>query len=202
MCMPIQTRLRSETVSENKNKVGGANVTVRHARSATTMNDLVAACSRWDIDYEESQVFIHLRGVVVTCGRSSVISVRASLPKADKLFTLAHELGHVALGHTATSTFEYQFEPGDASLPPGDEKDREASVWAAHLLVRPEVFEAALREAQAEYHNGTRARTEAIARTAQRLGIPLYAVNLWLETKDQTFIEEPSAWLAGPSTRV
>jgi IrrE N-terminal-like domain len=178
---------------------GGAYVAVGHARSPSTLVELIDACVRKDIDYEESKVFTHLRGVVVTCGRSSVISVRASLSEADKKFTLAHELGHVALGHTSASAFEYQIETHDMLKLPSDEKDHDASIWAAHLLVDPEAYDACLSEAQVEFGDSDLAYSTAIVNTAQSLGIPAYAVELWLETRDRVFSEDPKAWLAESS---
>jgi hypothetical protein len=80
-----------------------------------------------------------------------------------------------------------------------EEKELEASVWAAHLLVRPEVFEENLEAAlQATNGNQEEAIAHAIEEAANALNIPAETVALWVEHRDATFAVDPLEWLEGP----
>src|SRR5689334_3388002 len=103
---------------------------------------LAKVCGRSNIWYKETPVYTTLLGVAITCGGTSTISVRSSLSEPEKIAVIAHELGHIALGHTRISHTEFLRDPRNARIPVSDDEgsELEASIWAAHLLVRPEVY--------------------------------------------------------------
>lgn len=161
-----------------------------------SIDNLRAACERKHIRYEESSVYENLRGVVVRYGRTSIISVKASLPEQEKIAVLAHELAHVALQHTQSRP-QYLLPSSDDSHPfaHDPEKEQQAQIWAAHLLVRAEVFERLLRESRTAHRVENDALQEAIRRTADALNIPASTVKLWTETRSWVFPESPKSWL-------
>jgi IrrE N-terminal-like domain len=153
---------------------------------AWTLALLVAACQRKHIIYEESPELTALRGVVATCGQTVLVRVSAKLPLAERLVTLAHELGHVALGHRRGVS-----GPGSVSalLQPSDQaQELAANIWAAHLLVRPDIYDAA----RARYRGD---KTRAVAETAEQLQIPVRIVRLWLKYRAEHLPEDPSVWM-------
>src|SRR5258707_5139992 len=64
-----------------------------------TLEVLVETCRRKGVTYMETSAFRSVRGVTFTCGHTRIVCVQQSLPEAEKIFALAHELGHIALGH-------------------------------------------------------------------------------------------------------
>ena len=175
----------------------------RALRKATparySVADLRAACAVKQIRYEETPVYDKLRGVVVRYARTSIISIKESLPEPEKLVVLAHELGHVALDHTQSSS-SFLLPPPDESRPfaHNPEIEQQARVWAAHLLVRSEVFERFLREAKVTSRDEKLALRAAIRQTASALNVPTTTVKLWTETRDWSFPEAPRSWLMHP----
>lgn len=170
-----------------------------------SISALKAVCQRKNIEYEETNAYSNLRGVVVSCGQSSIISVRASLPEAEKIFVIAHELAHIALGHTQPAAMGFLREVRSLEAhahqdPIRDEKEQEANIWAAHLLVRPEVYERCLQEAREKREDEAAIQRSAIECTAALLKIPAYAVELWLSSREVAalFPEEPLQWLERP----
>jgi hypothetical protein len=165
-----------------------------------SVGKLVAASRQRDIWYKETREFTTLLGVVVSCGESSLIDVKADLDERQKINTIAHELGHVALGHTREEPIRplraLRDLPGSYS--DDTEKELEASVWAAHLLVRPEVYEANLEAAlQATGGDQGEAVARAVQGTSDELNIPTDTVALWIEHRDATFAVDPLEWLGG-----
>lgn len=158
---------------------------------------LKEACEKRGIEYEESEAFSALRGVVVRCGKTIIMSVRASLEDQEKIFTIAHELAHLALNYLPSDPVVY-LRDSDAAprLIQNKEKEQEVDIWAAHFLVRPEVYEQCLKEAEALFPP-ERAVEEALARAAHRLNIPVRVVGLWLRSRDKYFAVAPRAWFAG-----
>lgn len=166
---------------------------------------LEAICQRKNIEYEETDAYTNLRGVVVSCGQSSIISIRASLPEVEKIFVIAHELAHIALGHTQPASMGFLREERILALPSHQDpvkeaKEQEANTWAAHLLVRPEVYEQCVQEARGTAHDEASIQQYAVERTAAMLKIPAYAVELWLASREvaQHFPEDPRQWLEHP----
>jgi|SRR5690348_382961 len=171
---------------------------------AWSVGILTSACEGTGIDYRESQAFSSLRGVVVRCGETLIISVRADLPEPLKITALAHELGHVARGHLYHPAPVWARETNRmfVSFVQGNEKEREADVWAAHLLVRPEVYEQYLHNACARALAEERAEIgiealvdEAVAQTSAYLNIPVEVVALWHQTRDAALSEAAQTWL-------
>ncbi len=164
-----------------------------------TLADLRAACERKRIRYEETPVYENLRGVVVSYGRTSIISVKQTLPEREKIAVLAHELAHIALEHTHDRP-QYMLpsmgDDGSQSFDHDPEKEHQAQIWAAHLLVQPEVFDQLLSDAQASGASKSHALRLAAEQTASALNIPLNMVKLWTQTRDWPFQETPRAWLA------
>jgi Zn-dependent peptidase ImmA (M78 family) len=162
-----------------------------------SLEALVEACRRKRISFEETDQFTVLEGAVVTCGSTSIISVRASLPEPDKRFALAHELAHIALGHGQSAVARYLW--GKSTVPAAFQHDRQqehdANVWAAHLLVQPEVFERNLRVAGSSIWSGRRAVARAVKLTAKHSKVPEHVVRLWLDNRHVTFPEVPTTWL-------
>jgi Zn-dependent peptidase ImmA (M78 family) len=164
--------------------------------SGWSIDKLRAVCDLKRIRYEETEVYENLRGVVVTYGHTSIISIKESLSEREKIGVLAHELAHVALGHTWHAA-GYLLVPKDGSLPfyRDPEQERDAHIWAAHLLVQPEVFRQKMRNAQASGSTGLPATESAIHETAEELNIPEAVVDQWVKTQDWRFGEDPKAWL-------
>lgn len=169
------------------------------SRVPWTLEGLVEACRRKGIDYEETPNLRCLQGFAVSCGSTFLISVRASLPPDEKLYTLAHELGHIALDRMYATTIGEVLDWLDPSFAAFQDAGLEDSVhlWAAHLLVSPEVF--------AWYDADVRARmggsrpeeilTSAMQRTAEHLGIPRHAVEIWHAHQNEIPTPAPNTWL-------
>jgi len=159
------------------------------------------ACQIKQVDYEETPEFVALRGAVVTCGQTAIISVSSSLKDDEKRLTLAHELGHIALGHIRGVPAPYLWEGQDAPLSLTQDKDREreADIWAAHLLVEPEVYAENLQHVQEFEQDSTRAAVQAMRQTARQVRLPVRIIKLWLKTRDCPFEETPTTWLRAPS---
>lgn len=157
---------------------------------------LKEACEKRGIECEESEAFSALRGVVVRCGKTIIMSVRASLEEQEKIFTIAHELAHLALNYLPSDPVVYLRESDAAPrLIQNKEKEQEIDVWAAHFLVRPEVYEKCVQEAEALFPP-EQAAEEALARAAHRLNIPVQVVGLWLRSRDKHFAVAPRVWFA------
>ena len=158
---------------------------------------LIELCQRWRIAYRETTNFTNLRGVVVTSGSTSCIAISQRLSEPEKLDTLAHELAHVALGHTAgPATLSLTGErPSRKQREQLRKQDHEASMWAAHLLVSPALYDMHLHEARGSNPDERMAVEVAIARTAVQLNILTRTVALWLETRDHAFSVAPHVWL-------
>jgi hypothetical protein len=155
------------------------------------------SCSLKHIHYREAQAFSSLRGVVVSCGQTLIISICAELPEPLKIAALAHELAHVYLGHmTATKPNALRLTQGMllAFLQDAD-KEYAANVWAAHLLVQPAVFQWCLDATGAGPDPDEAALDTAVTRTVQLLHIPPEVVKLWWVTRNVVFPETPSRWL-------
>lgn len=158
---------------------------------------LASICERSNIWYKETSAFTTLLGVAITCGQTSTISVRTSLSESEKIATIAHELGHIALGHTRASHMEFHRDLHTPQIPLVDDKTREleASIWAAHLLVRPDVFHryfAAWKDAGC---NDEVATMHAEEEAATALNIPRDVVQLWVRHRHHVFAVEPKTWL-------
>ncbi|HEY7350204.1 MAG TPA: ImmA/IrrE family metallo-endopeptidase [Ktedonobacterales bacterium] len=166
---------------------------------------LAEACRNRGIEYEESVAFSSLRGVVVRCGKTIIMSVRASLEEREKIFTIGHELAHLALNYMPSDPIIYLKDTQSTPhILQDSQKEMEADVWAAHLLVFPEVYEQALEEAGARYptEQAQQVQKEAIIYTANRLNIPVQVVDLWLRHRDWPFSEAPQVWFAWANRRL
>lgn len=164
-----------------------------------TLESLVEACQRIGIDYEETANLSFLQGFAVSCGQTYRICVRASLPRDELLFTLAHELGHIALGCMYTTTIGEMLDWLGTSLAAFQDHDLEGSahVWAAHLLVSPEVFARCHAEARGHLAGAHEAAilASAMQRTAERLGVPKQAVEIWYAHQNEIPTPAPNDWL-------
>ena len=164
-----------------------------------TLESLVDACWRKGIDYEETPNLASLQGFAVSCGQTFLISVRSNLPPDEKLYTLAHELGHIARGRMYTTTIGQVLEWLDPSLAAFQDTAQEstAHLWAAHLLVSPEVFASCYAHAHQRLPT---ARSEellgsAMQRTAECLVVPRHAVELWYTHQQEVPTPTPTEWL-------
>jgi hypothetical protein len=188
---------------------------VLKAAERWTLDGLRQACERKQIVYKENPLYHTIRGLVVTCGQTAIISLRASLPEREKIFACAQQLGLLALSRTPstarleapnrTSQLMGRRYVGDwVTMPHEDERaeaalHKESEIWAAHLLMdrllvtAQAATDAGIRQvavAESETYNHT---TERIAET---LNIPPQSVALWLETQAHVFRVPPPAWLA------
>lgn len=169
-----------------------------------TLERLIEACRNKGIRYEETRSLTSLRGFAVNCGRTYLINVRANLPGEEKLFTLAHELGHIALGRMHTTTLGQVLGWLDTSLAAFQDTDQEdsADLWAAHLLVAPEVFAQCLVDVQTRTGRADASRkaellASAMRQTAEYLGVPPHAVETWYAHQDECPAPAPADWLGG-----
>lgn len=168
-----------------------------------SISALVAACTRKGIHYQESSVLSSFRGVIVTSGSTSRISIRAGLQESEKIAAVAHELAHRALGHNRAFEFLWEGTPADESaIDKAHEAD--AAIWAAHLLMDSKVktWERNLAEAITNTHKRSfqpaAIEHKAAQLTAIALNIPLSTVECWLRTRGHSYQESPQAWLERP----
>jgi len=87
------------------------------------------------------------------------ISIRRDLGPINRRCTIAHELGHLALGHNPAATGWCQLR-----------QEREAETWAARLLITPDKY----REAESAHgpHAGA---------IASELEVTTHLVHVWRE---------------------
>lgn len=202
-----------------------------------SLAQMLRVCEHKGIRYGETSAFVTRRSVVASSGDVVILKVRKELDEPSKVAAVAHEFGHIALGHTAMccaamwdartgqervvkSMYLQARErvPAGAVLANGmlargvgergslpndpDEQEtrraaeeREANIWAAHLLVRGEVFNAFLNELRAEGIDAESASKVAAVRTANRLNIPQEMVECWVYNYEWQFSEPPLRWL-------
>lgn len=199
--MAVMIDMAQENVVEDcieENPLTGREI-VRYAPSRS-LEELIKTCQHKHIWYTESSVFTTLRGIAVTCGGTSVIKVSDRLDDAEKLVTFAHEIAHVVLGHTKHTSISYLRDrnPHRVHLLDDADKEREATIWAAHLLVAPDVYRQSLDEAHTRGFWGSDALEQAMRETAARLGITKEVVRVWVEHQDYTFPVSPAQWLQQP----
>jgi hypothetical protein len=155
-----------------------------------------------DIEFTVSPDLSSVEGLVIQCGETQVLIVQAALSEQKKIAAVAHELGHIALGDMSIERFSHHgFRRTTSGALVGILQDvgREhlADMWAAHLLVRPYVYEWCLEQAQWRFPgNKSRIASEAIKLTADSLNIPDYVVSLWLQTRAREFSLSPYEWYA------
>lgn len=157
---------------------------------------LVQACFHKHIGYEESEELVNLKSVTVRYKDTYLMCVRADLPEHHKVVAIAHELAHCALGHTVNPT-EFQRYPTFLFVQ-DPEREHEAQIWAAHLLVMEDVYDEEYRGGLLLSQSHTAAERDATAITARRLGIPQETVALWVQHRTTTFPVSPREWLALP----
>lgn len=165
------------------------------------LDDLIEACRRKNVEYEEADDFLAIEGLVTKCGESILISVRASLEDAEKRFTLSHELAHLALSHQdkgKQAGFHFELRGDELVIQQNAAKELEADIWAAHLLVDPEVCGEYLKEWQYYSQASNDTIDYAIAILSMELGIPSRGVRIWLEHRNHRFNVHPTAWLVTP----
>jgi len=166
-----------------------------------TLERLIEACRIKGIRFDETHNLTSLQGFAVSCGRTVLINVRANLPREEKLFTLAHELGHIALGRMYTTTVGEVLDWLDTSLAAFQDAAQETSadLWAAHLLVPPELF--AAHYAAAKERMATSPEEDILAsamrQTARSLGVLPHVVEIWYAHRDECPVPAPASWLNG-----
>jgi Zn-dependent peptidase ImmA (M78 family) len=161
------------------------------------VKQLLQACSLKGISYEESGKLVNLLSVTVRFKDTYTICVRADLPEPRKVVAIAHELAHCALGHTIHPAQSQRFPSFLFVQDP--EREHEARIWAAHLLVSAEVYDEEYRSALMLTQSPFKAHQDATIVTARRLGIPPETVTMWVEHRTVAFPIAPSMWLALPS---
>jgi hypothetical protein len=196
----------------------------QHLVQPWTVKALIEVCKRKGIVYQETDAFSTLNGIVVQCGSAVTIKVRKSLADPCKVAVIAHELGHLALGHTqyqrtrrwdprlgvnvelqatgttlgATENEATDQEGGQDSAETGDMGHREeveADVWAAYALVHPEVFQQHLNVLRADGNDDETACHGAAANVAHDLHLPWHVIERRLYYDDWQFPEPPYKWL-------
>lgn len=167
--------------------------------SPWTLDSLASMCQRKGVVFRESTAFTSLNAVLVRCGTSVSISVRASLPTREKIFVLAHELGHLALDHASTSSgsdsssIPHVNEDLDASVL--GNREQEADIWAAHMLVKPELVAGQMRNSSSRNLDDGVSETQIAKQIGILLNVPARAVLQWLHHRDHEFEIAPYAWL-------
>jgi Zn-dependent peptidase ImmA (M78 family) len=137
---------------------------------------------------------------VVSCGGTSVIDISAELTEREKISAIAHQLGHIALGHMRRKPIRFlrAMDELPARNSNDTEEEMEACAWAAHLLVQRELYEAKLDQAQLAHEGDPgQAAKCAIAMTADALNITPLTVSCRLEHEDANFPVPPLEWLQG-----
>jgi Zn-dependent peptidase ImmA (M78 family) len=178
---------------------------IRPQLQAWSLARLEAACVQKRIHFRESPSMSVHHGIAARRGETVTISIQAALPEPLKVAALAHELGHIYLGHTRSPETGYRraFRGMTLSIVQDANKEQAADIWAAHLLVYPEVFqwnwELALELPVVWDEVGVSdsgvVLALAIARTSQVLNIPPEMVALWWRTREIVFPEAPRDWL-------
>ena len=82
----------------------------------------------FDIDVIKADFKGEYDGITVTIGDSHTLGFDENNPINRKRFSIAHELGHIVLGHTNGKNNDYDFESRDC-------RELEANEFAAELLV-------------------------------------------------------------------
>jgi hypothetical protein len=159
-----------------------------------TSSDLINACAEKGIPYQETDILTSVLGFVTIYGSSARLSVRAGLPEAIRLAVLARGLGHVALGHEVGIYLLWETPPTKESAR-AQAYAEEAAIWAAYLLVRPDVWAHSLSDARETTDEDAQAVTLAAHQTATSLNIPLSVVELWLRHQGRSFQPQPLVWL-------
>ena len=108
-----------------------------------------------------------LSGQVCLEESGPVIRYNPEEPAVRQRFTIAHELGHLVLGHLRTGTC-YRDSLPNYDLHVTDYRERDANIFAAHLLMPPAAVRAAidrLKEPRLE----ALARLFGVSRTAMEI---------------------------------
>ncbi len=155
---------------------------------AWSVEELRTACTLKGILYDETCTPTAPRLLLARHDDLTLIRTRADLPPEEHVAVLAHALGHIYFAHSARVCAADICAIANAH---GDIAERAASVWAAHCLVNPAVYEevAACDHWHPEVVNDL---------TALRLGIPPDLVRLWQRYRGVTFAEPPWVWLGHP----
>ncbi len=82
----------------------------------------------FDIDVIKADFKGEYDGITITIGNSHTLGFDENSPINRKRFSIAHELGHIVLGHTNGENKDYDFESKNC-------REQEANEFAAELLV-------------------------------------------------------------------
>jgi len=82
----------------------------------------------FDIEIIKADFCGEYDGITVTIGDSHALGFDENSPINRKRFSIAHELGHIVLGHTNGKNDDYDFDSKDF-------REHEANEFAAELLV-------------------------------------------------------------------
>lgn len=82
----------------------------------------------FDIDIIKTDFKGEYDGITVTIGGSHTVGFDENSPINRKRFSIAHELGHIVLGHTNTNNSDYDYDSKNY-------REIEANEFAAELLV-------------------------------------------------------------------
>jgi Zn-dependent peptidase ImmA (M78 family) len=89
---------------------------------------------------------MEVSGVIEIKDGKPVISYNADEPSVRQRFTIAHEIGHFALGHLEGSQKLWRDPVGNFSSSANKREEREANMFAAQLLMPASTVRYAVRE--------------------------------------------------------
>lgn len=114
--------------------------------------------------------------VTRTSGGGYTIKVNRNDPRVRKRFTIAHELGHIALGHLAGEERRLRDPRENYSLVYYDPKERDANRFAAELLMPSDAVRNAIMRLEGDDMIRQLADLFSVSRTA--MGIRLKALGI------------------------
>ena len=96
--------------------------------------DVKAIAQRAGVQVEEAWG-LDVSGVVSTDGTTPIIQINPAESLLRQRFTIAHELGHVSLGHLTRERPEFRDPTRNYTMSNYDPKERDANRFAAALLM-------------------------------------------------------------------
>lgn len=142
----------------------------------------------WETDAMVSESGVPaLHGLTVSLGDRAVVAVSELLAEPDRVAVVAHELGHLALGHLSTRILPKNPAVGRITGDHNAELEHSVDIWAAHALVDEGVYDALIA--------GGMAPDDALDHTAAALALPEHVLATWAANREIEFDMDPKDWL-------